>query len=78
MPERQLPNAVYEAIVQVRKMRMRLQNTQLERVLVQICAQTCKFLPKMAATAQNLSRKPLRDRFATQHESRFDFDSRKA
>jgi len=32
----------------------------------------------MAAIAQNMGRKQLCDRIAAQHESRFDFDSRKA
>ncbi|MCL9997827.1 MAG: hypothetical protein NBV68_00450 [Erythrobacter sp.] len=46
--------------------------------LVQNCAQTCRILPKIAAVAQNVGRKPLCDRIASQHESRFDFDSREA
>jgi hypothetical protein len=78
MPERHLPNAADEPIVQVRKMRIGLQRTQLTPNLVQNCAQTCIFLPKMAAVAQNMGRKQLCDRIAAQHESRFDFDSREA
>jgi hypothetical protein len=59
--------------VQVRKKRFLLQITQITPENVQVRAQSCKFLPKATAIAQNLGRFLECDGIATQHEPRFDF-----
>ena len=56
MPERQVLNGATGSIVQVRKKRFLLQRTQTTPENVQVCAQSCKFLPKAAAVAQKLGR----------------------
>jgi hypothetical protein len=73
MPERQVLNGATGTIVQVRKKRFLLQRTQTTPDNVQVCAQSCKFLPKAAAVAQKLGRFLECDGIATQHEPRFDF-----